>query len=231
MIFLDFFKALAQFGDVRFRRVLWRGIGLTIALLVGAYAVFLYIISLSGAEQWIVETIGGVTWVGSFLTFGSLILMVILSIFLMVPVASIITSMFLDEVADAVEDRHYPNLPATPNVSFMDGLIESLNFLGLMIVANIAALILWAFIPILAPFIFWGLNGYLLGREYFQLAAKRHLGRAGAKRLYKQYRWKVWSAGILMAVPLTIPLLNLLIPVLGAATFTHQFHRLNASRF
>ena len=29
-----------------------------------------------------------------------------------------------------------------------------------------------------------------------------------------------------MAVPLTIPLINLLVPILGVAVFTHQFHRL-----
>jgi len=29
-----------------------------------------------------------------------------------------------------------------------------------------------------------------------------------------------------MAVPLTFPLINLIIPILGAATFTHLFHRL-----
>ena len=44
MIFADFFKAVAQLPDPRFRRVLWLGIGLTIALLVGAYAGLLWLI-------------------------------------------------------------------------------------------------------------------------------------------------------------------------------------------
>jgi len=33
-----------------------------------------------------------------------------------------------------------------------------------------------------------------------------------------------------MVVPLTIPLVNLLVPVLGAATFTHLFHALSARK-
>ncbi len=226
MILTDFLKAVAQFTDRRFRRVLWRGIGLTIALLVGVYAAFLYVLNAMGAEEWIVDAIGGVTWVGSFLTFGSLALMLILSIFLMVPVASIITSLFLDEVADAVEARHYPHVQDKPNVGFWAGLRDSVNFLGLLIAANIVALVMWGIFPPLAPFIFWGLNGYLLGREYFQIAARRHLTRKAAKDLYRANRGRVWLAGTLMAMPLTIPLLNLFIPVLGAATFTHQFHRL-----
>ena len=56
-----------------------------------------------------------------------------------------------------------------------------LGFLGVLIFANIVALALYAFFTPFAPFIFWGLNGFLLGREYFQLAAMRRLGREGAR--------------------------------------------------
>ena len=37
----------------------------------------------------------------------------------------------------------------------------------------------------------------------------------------------VMRLSYLMALPLSIPLVNLVIPILGAATFTHLFHRLN----
>ncbi len=225
----DFLKAVAQLTDRRFRRVLWRGIGLTIALLFAAYAGFLYLLNALGAEQWITDTIGQVTWVGSFLTWGSLFLVLFLSVFLMVPVASAITSLFLDEVADAVEARHYPHVADTPNVGFWAGLKDTINFLGILIAANLIAVLLWIWFPPIAPIVFWGVNGYLLGREYFQVAARRHLDGHAAKELYRANRGRVWMAGTLMAMPLTIPLLNLFIPVLGAATFTHQFHRLNGT--
>ncbi|MEO0381733.1 MAG: EI24 domain-containing protein, partial [Pseudomonadota bacterium] len=81
-----------------------------------------------------------------------------------------------------------------------------------------------------AIFIFWGLNGFLLGREYFMLAAMRRVGRAQAKELRRAHSSTVWLAGTLMAIPLSIPLLNLLIPIIGAATFTHLFHRLTAAQ-
>lgn len=39
---------------------------------------------------------------------------------------------------------------------------------------------------------------------------------------------EIWMAGVLMAIPLTIPVMNLFIPILGAATFTHLYHRIAA---
>jgi uncharacterized protein involved in cysteine biosynthesis len=153
--------------------------------------------------------------------------MIGLSVFLMMPVASAFTSMFLDDVAQAVEDRHYPNLPPATRISFGDAAIETLNFFAVLIAVNILALALYAFAGPFIPVVFWAVNGLLLGREYFTLVAARRLGRKEAKAMRKRHWGAVWWAGSLMAAPLSIPLVNLLIPVLGAATFTHMFHRLH----
>lgn len=227
MIFSSFFRAVGQIGDQRFRRVLMLGVGLTFALLVAVYALFLWWLQWALGDGADLPVIGTVTWIDDLLSWGSFFLMVILSVFLMVPVASAITSMFLDEVAQAVEDRHYPALPEVEGVPFWDALRDTVNFLGVLIGANIVALVLYVMFPPFALFIFWGLNGYLLGREYFTLAAMRRVGRDGAKALRSRHSMTIWAAGTLMAMPLSVPLVNLLIPILGAATFTHLFHALN----
>ncbi|WP_204112925.1 EI24 domain-containing protein [Shimia biformata] len=223
----SFFKALGQLGDPRFRKVLFLGIGLTFALLVAAYAGLLWFFELIGAEEFLADTLGDVTWIGQLLSGASFLLMIVLSVFLMVPVASAITSMFLDEVAQAVEDKHYPDLPPAMNVPFGDALRDTLSFLGILIVANVLAFIVYAMFPPFSMFIFWALNGFLLGREYFQLAAMRRVGREGAKEMRRRYAGTIWLAGTLMAVPLSLPLVNLLIPILGAATFTQLYHQLS----
>ncbi len=232
MIFGAFFKALGQTGDRRFRRVLFLGVGLTLALLVAVYAGFLWLLQALTGDTATLPLIGEVTWLDDLLGWSSLLLMMILSVFLMIPVASAITSMFLDEVAQAVEDKHYPHLPPAPKVPFWDSVKDTVNFMGLLIGANTVALFLYL-IPVLTPFslfIFWGLNGFLLGMEYFTLAAIRRVGRVGAKDLRKKHRGKIWLAGTLMAMPLTLPLVNLVIPILGAATFTHIFHGVTGGR-
>jgi CysZ protein len=226
MIILNsFFAALGQIGDPRFRKVLFLGVGLTLALLVGTTFGFVWLVQFLVGPSVTLPWIGEVTWLGDAAGYSSVLLMMVLSVFLMVPVASAFTSMFLDEVAQAVEDRHYPHLPPVPGVPFAEGLKDSLSFLGVLIAANLVALILYVIFAPLAPFIFWALNGFLLGREYFTLAAMRRLGREGARKLRSKHSITIWMAGILMAVPLSVPLVNLLIPIIGAATFTHIYHQ------
>lgn len=226
MIFDAFFKTLAQTGDPRFRKVLMLGVGLTLALLIGIYVLFFFVVQWLVGPQVTLPILGEVTWLDDILSIGSIFLMMVLSVFLMIPVASAITSMFLDEVAQAVEDRHFPNLPKATEPTFLEAVRDTVNFLGVLIAANLLALALYFMFPPVAMFIFWALNGFFLGREYFTLAAARRVGMPEARKLRRQHMGTIWVAGTLMAMPLSVPLLNLVIPILGAATFTHIFHGL-----
>ena len=226
MIFSDFSKALGQIGDPAFRGVIFKGVGLSVVLLFVVYAIVGTVASWLTPDTVTLPFIGEVTWVDSLISGASVLLMMALSVFLMVPVASAFTSIFLDEVADAVEHKHYPALSEPLRVSLADGFRDSVSFMGVLIGANLLALVLYLIFVPFAPLIFWALNGFLLGREYFQLVAMRRIGRVAAKQAFRANMGQIWLAGGLMAVPLTIPLANLIVPVLGAATFTHLYHRL-----
>ncbi|MDO6584796.1 EI24 domain-containing protein [Salipiger sp. 1_MG-2023] len=223
-----FLAAVGQLGDPRFRMVLLKGVGITIGIFVAIYVLFVQVIGWFIGDGVSLPWVGTVTWVDDAVSWGAVPLMLLLSVVLMVPVASAVTGLFLDDVAQAVEDRHYPGLPPANELSLLDNIRDSLGFLGVLVLANVVALVLYLLLAPLAPFIFWGLNGFLLGREYFTLAAIRRVGRTGAAQLRRRYLPTIWIAGVLMAVPLTIPLVNLLVPILGAATFTHLFQRLEA---
>lgn len=228
MIFASFFKALGQIGDPRFRRVMGLGVLLALALLAAVYAGFLVLINSFVPGTIDLIFVGPITGIDALLGWGSLFLMLGLSVFLMVPVASAFSGLFIEDIADAVEDRHYPGLPPVAPLRLSDALVDSLNFLGLVIAANVLALVLYIFAGPFIPVVFWAVNGWLLGREYFTLVATRRIGREGAKALRAQNSGRIWLAGILMAAPLSVPLVNLVIPVLGVATFTHLFHRMAA---
>ncbi|WP_170783871.1 EI24 domain-containing protein [Ruegeria lacuscaerulensis] len=228
MIILNaFFAAIGQIGDPKFRSVLFRGVGLTIVLLIAACAGAIWLINWLSSGEITLPFVGAVPWLNDVLNYSGIFAVVILPVFLMMPVASAIISLFLEEVAQAVEDKHYPTLPKVPGIAISDGLRDALSFMGVLIVANLLALILYVIFTPLAPFIFWGMNGFLLGREYFTLVAMRRIGREGARKLRGKHMVTIWLAGTLMAIPLTVPLVNLVIPIVGVATFTHIYHRLS----
>ena len=175
----DFFRALGQLGDRRFRSVLWRGIGLTLALLVAVYVLVLNAIRVFVPDQVTLPWIGPVGGIDAVLSWGSIPVILLASVFLMVPVASAFTGFFLEDVAEAVEDRHYPALPALTPVPFLTTVMDSMVFFGVLVLANLLALAIYPFAGPLAPVLFWVVNGYLLGREYFTMVAMRRVGRAG----------------------------------------------------
>jgi uncharacterized protein involved in cysteine biosynthesis len=228
VIFTAFFRALGQLGDRRFRRVVLLGALLALALLFAVYAGFLQLIWWLTPESIDLPIVGPVTGVETLLGWASLVLMIGLSVFLMVPVASAFTGLFLEDVVDAVEDRHYPGLPPTSVQGWGDALLQSVNFLGLVLAVNAAALLVYPFVGPAIPLVFWAVNGFLLGREYFTMVAQRRMPKAAVADLRRRNRGRLWLAGTLMAMPLSIPILNLLVPVLGVATFTHIFHGLAA---
>ncbi len=226
MIFAAFFQALGQLGDRRFRRVVFLGVLLALALLFAAYVLFIQLVWGLSPDSVDLPVIGPVSGIETFLGWASLFLMIGLSVFLMIPVASAFTGFFLEDVADAVEDRHYPGLPPAVPLSLGEAMRQSVNFLGLVIAVNLGALFLYPIVGPGIPLVFWAINGFLLGREYFSLVALRRLPLGEVKLMRRRNRWTLWAAGTLMAAPLSVPIVNLFVPVLGVATFTHLYHRL-----
>ncbi len=212
-------------SDPRFLRVVWQGVALALGLLVALY------LALLGLVEWAVPgqislpfigTIGGLGWAAGI---GSALVMLVLSVFLMGPVASAFSSLFIEQVAEAVEAVHYPRAEGRAQ-DLWAGLAEGASLLGLTLVVNLVAFGFSFLLGPLSPMLFWVVNGWLLGREYFRMAALRHMGREQAVALMRRHGGTVWLAGTLMAAPLSVPFVGLFVPVLGAATFTHLVQRL-----
>ncbi len=225
-IFNDIEKALSQLSDPKFQKVLWRSIFIAIVLLLFP------LLGITGFLNWILPDTITLPWLGELSIHGGLlsaagIITIFALSFLMFPVATLIIGLFLEEISDAVEARYYPNLPTVKRLKLIPVMIDAFQFIGIMVLANIVALLAYVIVPMFALFIFWALNGYLMGREYFQLVAARRIGMKEARNLRKKYFSQIWVAGILVAIPLSIPVVNIIVPILGIAVFTHQFHRLN----
>lgn len=222
----DLALAVGQLPDARFRRVLGRGVALAVLLLLAASAALWWLLAWALPDSVSLPWLGEVAWLDDFAGWAAIPALLVLSVMLMVPVASAMTSLFLDEVAEAVEDRHYPGLPRVRPQPWGEALKDSLNAFGVVVGANLLALLAYVLLAPLAPLIFVLLNGFLLGREYFHVAALRREGPEGARALRRRHGGRIWLAGCLMALPLAIPVVNLLVPTLGGAAFTHLYHRL-----
>lgn len=225
----DFSRSLAQITDRPFWGVLGKAIVLTVGLLVGTLIALVWTLGALLPDQMALPWIGEVAYLDEALTIAAIPLLLVLSGFAMFPVAAAFVGLFLDEIAEAVEAKHYPNAVRIRPMAWGDALIDALRFAGVFLAVNALCLIFYLFLAPFAPFIFWAVNGYLLGREYFSQVALRRLPPDQAHGLRRKHRARVWFAGVLMAIPLSIPILNLIVPILGVATFTHQFHRLQKS--
>jgi CysZ protein len=229
-LFVDFSRAISQLNDPRFFRVLALALGITIAGLVVVFWAVMLVVGWFLPDTVVLPWIGPVTFVDDVASWTAFGLMIVLSVILMVPVAAGVVGLFLDGIVSAVEARHYPNLPPVTELGLSEQVWDALVFFCVVVAANGIALAIYFLLPPFAPFIFWVVNGYLLGREYFTLVAMRRLGRKGAAALRERHMARIWIAGTLMAIPLSIPVFNLIVPVLGVAVFTHQYHRLAGPR-
>lgn len=203
-----------------FRTVLWKSIGLTIALLIGLWFVLeallsTFLLPLLGPWPWLSTAIAWLFGTGLFIGLG----------FLIAPVTSIFAGIFLDEIAEEVERRSYPDDPPGRELPLMQSVGIALRFFGLVLLGNLAALLLVLFLG-LGVVVFFVVNGYLLGREYFQFAALRHVSLAEAENLRLKNQLAIFLGGLLIAGLLSVPILNLLTPLFAGAMMMHVYKAL-----
>jgi len=222
-------RALFQLSDPRILGVI--AAALAIMLLITAPFALIFI-----GLAWIIELITpahlDLPWIGEV---GFLGLMTdgltnsaswVFWTYIMSPLAVAIIGLFLDRIVSAVERRHYPDQPPVVNRGAFEMALYALRFFGLMMGVNLLALIASLFAGALAPLVFIAANGFLLAREYFETVAMRRVDTPEMAALRAHHMPTLWAAGAVLALGLAVPFVNLLVPVVGAAAFTHLFHRL-----
>ncbi|MFN4089296.1 MAG: EI24 domain-containing protein [Alphaproteobacteria bacterium] len=217
----DVVRTLGQVGDRRFARVL------LLSLLLAA----VLFAALLAAAAWAITSFAvfGIGWLDALTDLLGVLAVALVALLLFPAIAIAIQSVFLDEVAEAVERRWYPNQPPVRPQSWGEILRSNLELAAVVLVVNLMLLPVYLallFVPPLNLVLFYLVNGLLLGREYFETVALRRMPPAAAKRARLRVRGHVWLAGALIAFLFSVPLLNLAAPVLGTALMLHMFQRL-----
>jgi uncharacterized protein involved in cysteine biosynthesis len=229
-------KALSQILSPPMRSILWRSIGLALVLIVVLAIGLQRLLSWFAVygEAWAEALLGpgfhtplnALAWIISIAAgFG----VVFGAVFLMPAITSLVASVFVDEVADHVEREHYP--AERPGTALP---------LGIAIPEGIKTALLTVLVYLIAlPFVFVAGAGFiaffiatawLLGREYFELAAMRFRPPAEAKAMRKHYAGTIFTAGLVIAAFVSIPIVNLATPLFGMAFMVHMHKRLSGPR-
>ena len=223
--------AIARLFTPEFRSVFLKSLGLTVLMLVAAWfglsQLFEYF-----AMPWLDALLPGLpSWAGWLGFVAAIIAGIGLALglaMLIAPVTALIAGLFLDDVAEVVERTDYPADPPGNALPAVQALWLSLKFLGVVILGNIVALLL-LLVPGINVVAFFVVNGYLLGREFFEFAAMRHRPEAEARAMRRRNRLTIFLAGLVIAAFLAVPILNLLTPLFAAAMMVH-LHKMVATR-
>jgi CysZ protein len=210
-------QAFQELFTPPFRAVLWKcvafTIGLLIVLIVAVEWTFSHFVQWPGWIEIAIEWLGGLA-------------LVVGSIFLIPPVTSLIAGLYLDDIAAEVERAAYPSDPPGKELATLPAIVLALKFFLVVLAVNILALFL-LLIPGVNLIAFYLGNGYLLGREYFELAAMRHISSDEAKQLRKANRLTVLMCGLIIAGIASVPILNLITPLFATAFMVRIFKGLS----
>jgi len=225
-------KALTQMFTPPFRSILLRSVGLAIIILIvmgiGVYQALAW---LTGAgETWAESTLGAgshgpLLMLAKLLAIAFSLGIVVGGIFLMPAVTALVASLFGDEIAEHVEQQHYPLDPPGVALPLSRAILEGVKTAALAIVVYLvcAPFLLFAGFGVV---LFFVATAWLLGREYFELAAMRFHPVAEAKMMRRRHGGTVFVAGLFIAGFVSIPIVNLATPLFGTAFMVHMHKRL-----
>ncbi|HEY3641169.1 MAG TPA: sulfate transporter family protein [Xanthobacteraceae bacterium] len=229
-------QALSQMFSPPFRAVLLKSIGLALILIIiigiGLHDLLAW---LAGAGEGFAENAlgpnahGPLAVLAFILTIAASLGIVVGSIFLMPAVTALVASFFVDDIARAVERSRYPGEPEGKPLPLTRALIEGVRTALLAVVVYLVALPFLLFAGFGAV-IFFFCTAYILGREYFELAAMRYRPVAGARALRKRHHGTVFVAGLFIAAFVSIPIVNLATPLFGMAFMVHMHKRLSRAQ-
>jgi len=209
--------ALDEIFSPPFRTVLWKSVGLTLALFLAIW--FL-------VEGFLVHYLTlPYGWLETGLEVFSGLTLVLALAFLIAPATSLFAGIFLDDIAEVVESEHYPGDRPGKALTIFEGILTSVRFFAVVVLVNLLALPLVLFLGF-GVVIFFVANGYLLGREYFDLAARRFHDRRTAKILRLRHSGRIFLAGLVIAGFTAVPILNFLAPLFATAFMVHVQKRI-----
>lgn len=162
-------------------------------------------------------------WVNDLIAILTPVLFIALAFLLGAPMAAIFASLYLNAIARKVEAKYYAADAPSKGAPFFESIVVGLRLFGWIVIVTLALLPVDVAVPVAGSLATLAVNGWLLGREYFELAALRHLPKAKVDAMRKRHAASILGAGIVIAGLAEIPLVDFMAPLFGAAFMVHIF--------
>ncbi|HHL21465.1 MAG TPA: hypothetical protein ENJ52_08030 [Aliiroseovarius sp.] len=221
--------AIRQLPSPAFLRVLFGTLAITL-LVTGPFllifAALAWVIELATPASLSIPWLGEVSFLGVFTQGLVSKTSWIFWTYVIAPIVLALIGLFLETIVDAVEARFYPALPRVRARSLAQMAGYAVRFFAMMLAVSLAAFVASFFAGFLAPVLFVAANGYLIGKEYYETVALRRMSEAEAARLTRANLPVLWVLGAGLALAMNVPFVNLVVPLIGVAAYTHLYHRL-----
>ena len=196
-------------------------------LLLSLVGTFVFLVALWFGATFLLAAlhVSGISWLDRVIDVLGSFAALFLAWLLFPATSMLMLGFFLDGVIASIEARHYPDLPPARRIGVAESIGSALRLALIALVLNLVILPLYL-LPIANVVIFYGINGYLVGREYFEAVALRRLERAGLRSSWHRHRVQLVLAGIVIAFLLSLPVVNLIAPLIGVAFMLHLFESL-----
>ena len=208
--------SLRQLGDPKLRAVVWQSLLLSLVLQVAIAVLAWWALQRFATFQW--------EWVNSAIRWLGGAGVTVLALLLFPASFGIVISIFMERIADIIEAEHYPGLGKAHGIPIWTGIWTGVVFLFAVILLNLLMLPLYLvalFVAGLGAVLFYAINGWLTARLYYEQVALRRRPPADVKAWRKANAGVLWLTGIVIVFLGTIPILNLIVPVLGTAAMVH----------
>lgn len=186
--------------------------------------IFINLSALAGLVGGIVYLLGSTNWFAEWdlLTDWGFGLFSVAAAWFLFPIfLPLIISFFDTAIAEVIEKNEYPGLK-TAEPPFWPTLQHDILFTLKALGINLIALPFY-----FIPGVYYAVNGYLLGTEFFNVIAGRYVSPEQAQALRSRHRWSIILCGASIAFAATVPFINLIAPIWGVALMVHYFHSLN----
>lgn len=163
-------------------------------------------------------------WINSLAETASMGLAVFLTFLLFPLTLPLIITLFEETISIHIDRKSYGVISTRSAMNSRERVLMGVKFFAITLGLNLL-FVPFYFVPVLNVVLYYAVNGYLLGREFFEMVASRHVIPEDLRKMRKKHRAKLIAAGMIIVFAALVPVLNLFVPILAVVFMVHFYYK------